>query len=250
MRGRMSSRKDPRSQDVYPWGIVPACRGGILPCADNAPGYTHRICGDRCAPWRCAPNVGSHRASYVHWHLLGFSAGPPSAVRLMLRARHISSRVRRHTCKCRAHGQACTSFHGTPPPILPRICSRTAGGFLSVPPGRGDTRPKQSAASRFPCEGDDTRVEPRRRPEGGTSLDEQNSHLGRWPPLHHGDRLSGPPSDSHLGIGTPCGCTLLPPQLRRTPRAMMRSSRRLLSRSPRGLMRTNSSGARASFSSW
>lgn len=167
MRGRMSSRKDPGSQDVYPWGIVPACRGGILPCADNAPGYTHRICGDRCAPWRCAPNVGSHRASYVHWHLLGFSAGPPSAVRLMLRARHISSRVRRHTCKCRAHGQACTSFHGTPPPILPRICSRTAGGFLSVPPGRGDTRPKQSTASRFPCEGDDTRVEPRRRLEGG-----------------------------------------------------------------------------------
>lgn len=166
----------------------------------------------------------------------------------MLRVRHISSRVRRHTQVLGTWASMhILQRYSTRNPALEFACGQRVGSCQS--PRGGDTRPKQSIASRFPCEGDDTRVEAKAESPRGTSLDEQNSHLGRWPPLHHGDRQSDPPSDLHLGFGTPCGCTLLPLPLRRTRQAAMRSSRRPLSRSPRGLMCTNSSGARACFSS-
>lgn len=188
----------------------------------------------------------------MRWHLLGFSGGQALNFSAPCSRPGISLLACVVTRKCRANGQACASYHGTPLPVLLRIClgaAARAGGFLSVPPGR-DTRPKQSIVSRFPCERDDIRVRAKAERGRGTGLDEQNSHLGRWPPLHRGDRLSGPPPDLHLGIGIQCGCTSLPPPSRRTRRAIMRSSRRLLSRSPRGLMCTNSSGARVSFSFW
>lgn len=149
------------------------------------------------------------------------------------------------------HAHPTTVLHSQ---SCPRICLWTAGRFLSVScPGETSykTQAEQSQSTSLasvvmaPVSGQGGEL------EGAQRLDEQNSHLDRWPP----PSTAVLETDSRTLLqtrisasGAPCSCTSLLPQLRRTPRAIMRSSRRLLSRSPRGLMYTNSSGARA-FSS-
>lgn len=92
--------------------------------------------------------------------------GPPSTIRLhALGQAYQFSRASSHANA----GQM--GKHAHPTTVLHSLsCFEFAWaqwlGFCQSPPER-DTRPKQSTASRSPCERDDTRVEPRRREVGG-----------------------------------------------------------------------------------